>query len=297
MLSNATEIHVNAPPYHPLMPHNDQYIYHDETSRMYFGRYNITANDIEYAIKPKEEPKPEPVVPTAHNRGQGNHHSNNASTAGDHPHHSGGHNRVGSGGKHGTHGHGHGHAHGKHHGKNSHSAHDQSKFGHNSTSSLGASAMMNSSIQLSTSMNIVIRNAGVNVTIQVEILKNTSLVDTFTLLQSSYSEGIKLNGSNFALNRTMISNQASFLVREGSTPVFSTATTFDVKVSISVALCTQSTLLESYSFAANSYDLRDGLLPNLTQIEANANATVNKERVTMVRKSLLSTSAISLPLI
>jgi hypothetical protein len=103
MFSNATEIHVNAPPIHPLMPHNSQYIYHDEKNRMFFGRYNATANDIEYEIKPDVEFTPS-MAQKLRNRGQSNHHGGNATAGGDgHHHHRGG-------GDHGKHGHGKGHA-------------------------------------------------------------------------------------------------------------------------------------------------------------------------------------------
>jgi hypothetical protein len=50
LLSNATEIHVNSPPHHPVMPHRPQYIYHSDRWNAYFGRYNSSLNDIEYAI-------------------------------------------------------------------------------------------------------------------------------------------------------------------------------------------------------------------------------------------------------
>ncbi len=48
LLSNATEIHVNAPPQHRVMFDMPQYVYHDDMQQMYFGRYNSTVNDIVY---------------------------------------------------------------------------------------------------------------------------------------------------------------------------------------------------------------------------------------------------------
>ena len=47
-LSNASEVHVNAPPLHPAMPGHDQYIYHNEKQRTYFGRFSSTSGRIEY---------------------------------------------------------------------------------------------------------------------------------------------------------------------------------------------------------------------------------------------------------
>jgi hypothetical protein len=49
-LSNATEIHVNGPPHHPIMSDVSTYIYHDEKAKLYFGRWNSTANDIQYVL-------------------------------------------------------------------------------------------------------------------------------------------------------------------------------------------------------------------------------------------------------
>eukprot|EP01038_Epipyxis_sp_PR26KG_P004163 gene4163-5927_t len=48
LFSNATEIHVNAPPYHQLMYGKSQYIYHNEKEKKFYGYYNATSNDIEY---------------------------------------------------------------------------------------------------------------------------------------------------------------------------------------------------------------------------------------------------------
>lgn len=53
LLSNATEIHVNAPPHHPVMNNRPQYIYHSDRSKSYFGIYNSSLNDIEFAISEK----------------------------------------------------------------------------------------------------------------------------------------------------------------------------------------------------------------------------------------------------
>lgn len=52
-LSNASEVHVNAPPLHPLMPDLAwKYIYHNQKRREYFGKYNISTGQIEYKITP-----------------------------------------------------------------------------------------------------------------------------------------------------------------------------------------------------------------------------------------------------
>lgn len=48
VLSSATEIHVNAPPKHPLMPEISTYVYHDDKAKLYFGKFNITEWDIIY---------------------------------------------------------------------------------------------------------------------------------------------------------------------------------------------------------------------------------------------------------
>lgn len=51
LFSNASEIHVNAPPHHPLMADMAHYIYHSEKGKRYFGRYNNVSRDIYYAIE------------------------------------------------------------------------------------------------------------------------------------------------------------------------------------------------------------------------------------------------------
>jgi hypothetical protein len=57
VFSNATEIHVNAPPKHPLMEYNDNlYIYHDEKARLYYGKFNLTAYDLVYKVNLNEIP-------------------------------------------------------------------------------------------------------------------------------------------------------------------------------------------------------------------------------------------------
>lgn len=48
LLSNATEIHVNAPPHHSVMYGMNNYIYHNEKTKEYFGSYNAKENDIIY---------------------------------------------------------------------------------------------------------------------------------------------------------------------------------------------------------------------------------------------------------
>ncbi len=51
VLSDAAEIHVNAPPHHPLMEYNGKlYVYHDEKARTYFGRFNLTEYDLVYSL-------------------------------------------------------------------------------------------------------------------------------------------------------------------------------------------------------------------------------------------------------
>jgi len=51
LFSNATEIHVNAPPHHPLMADMTHYIYHSEKGKKYFGRFNNVSRDIYYNIE------------------------------------------------------------------------------------------------------------------------------------------------------------------------------------------------------------------------------------------------------
>lgn len=63
-LSNASEIHVNAPPIHPLMTEGN-YIYHHEKAKLFFGRYNSSTGDIDYAYTappPTHAPTSAPTV-------------------------------------------------------------------------------------------------------------------------------------------------------------------------------------------------------------------------------------------
>lgn len=48
LLSNASEVHVNAPPHHPVMSEAPQYVYHNDKSRQFFGRFNSTTGKIDY---------------------------------------------------------------------------------------------------------------------------------------------------------------------------------------------------------------------------------------------------------
>lgn len=57
LFSNASEIHVNAPPHHPLMADMTHYIYHSEKGKKYFGRYNNITHDIYYEIEEGEPDK------------------------------------------------------------------------------------------------------------------------------------------------------------------------------------------------------------------------------------------------
>ena len=53
LFSDAIEIHVNAPPHHPVMAAMPHYVYHDEKNKNYFGKFNATEGDIVYQlIKP-----------------------------------------------------------------------------------------------------------------------------------------------------------------------------------------------------------------------------------------------------
>ena len=67
VLSNATEIHVNAPPNHPLMEYNgDLYVYHDQKARQYFGKFNLTEYDLVYKVDLNlftPSPTPAPTLP------------------------------------------------------------------------------------------------------------------------------------------------------------------------------------------------------------------------------------------
>lgn len=51
IFSNATEIHVNAPPHHLVMHGMPHYYYHNEKTREYFGKLNESMNDIIYDIE------------------------------------------------------------------------------------------------------------------------------------------------------------------------------------------------------------------------------------------------------
>ena len=53
VFSNASEIHVNAYPHHQIMYSEPQYIYHDEKNKQFFGRWNASANDIQFALDTK----------------------------------------------------------------------------------------------------------------------------------------------------------------------------------------------------------------------------------------------------
>ena len=48
LLSNASEIHVNAPPHHAIMNDMPQYIYHSEKNNKFFGRYSNLTKDVEF---------------------------------------------------------------------------------------------------------------------------------------------------------------------------------------------------------------------------------------------------------
>lgn len=64
VLSNATEIHVNSPPKHQLMPAAaDQYHYHDEKELKFFGKFNVKEGDIIYTVDGKATPPP-PLLPS-----------------------------------------------------------------------------------------------------------------------------------------------------------------------------------------------------------------------------------------
>ena len=69
LLSNANEIHVNAPPVHPMMPGMSQYIYHNEKKKLFFGKYSNSTKDVEFEWRPPnkttlpsiEASQPEPI--------------------------------------------------------------------------------------------------------------------------------------------------------------------------------------------------------------------------------------------
>lgn len=65
LLSNATEIHVNGPPYHPMMAGMMQYIYHDQKKRLFFGRFNNKTNDIDFEMNHPETPVAVVTAPTS----------------------------------------------------------------------------------------------------------------------------------------------------------------------------------------------------------------------------------------
>lgn len=60
ILSNATEIHVNMPPHHPIMADMPQYIYHSEKSKQFFGRYSTTQKEVIF-----EDRLPPTQIPSA----------------------------------------------------------------------------------------------------------------------------------------------------------------------------------------------------------------------------------------
>ena len=63
VLSSATEIHVNAPPKHPLMEYNGAlYVYHDEKARQYFGKFNLTEYDLVYSLGLNKQPTAMPTL-------------------------------------------------------------------------------------------------------------------------------------------------------------------------------------------------------------------------------------------
>ena len=69
VFSNATEIHVNAPPRHPLMEYNgDLYIYHDEKSRLYHGKFNLTEYDLVYQVDLNKRTPTPTAAPTKLNQ-------------------------------------------------------------------------------------------------------------------------------------------------------------------------------------------------------------------------------------
>lgn len=57
LLSSATEIHVNAPPMHPLMSTMSNYIYHNEKAKSFFGRFDAKKKDIVYGVVDSVESK------------------------------------------------------------------------------------------------------------------------------------------------------------------------------------------------------------------------------------------------
>ena len=67
LLSNATEIHVNNLPYHPIMPGMPQYIYHDEKKKQFFGRYNEVKKELVFELElnkiNKTYTRSRPIIP------------------------------------------------------------------------------------------------------------------------------------------------------------------------------------------------------------------------------------------
>lgn len=104
LLSNASEIHVNTPPLHPLMNNMDRYTYHDEKKKQFFGKYNASLNDIIYAIEDGKNTliPTEKKAPKHHsgNHTSSKHHISNTTAAGHHKQHGkhGGNNKHHHGG-------------------------------------------------------------------------------------------------------------------------------------------------------------------------------------------------------
>lgn len=296
MFSNATEIHVNAPPLHPLMPHNSQYIYHDEKNRMYFGKYNASANDIEYEIKPDTEWTPS-MAQRLRNRGQlssSNHQHHNGSLSDGNGHHGTHHHRGGSSGS-GKHGHGKGH--GKAHGHASHSGeHHGGATSHSSgSSSINTTTIGTVSTEIAASTSTVVASAppnflnfSMNATATLQILKGKSIIDTFTHFLSTLNMASSLRIAG--LNQSWINQHGISLMKTGTTPAWSSSLRFDVKATVTIALCHGSVLLETYSFVSNSVDDRETILAE--ESASTDGVVINKDKVIDIAQVLTQKSAL-----
>jgi hypothetical protein len=83
LFSDAVEIHVNAPPHHPVMSAMAHYVYHDEKNKNYYGKFNTTEGDIVYQLI-------KPNATEFHRRRSGDHMHKNHTAAmfgnNSHPH-------------------------------------------------------------------------------------------------------------------------------------------------------------------------------------------------------------------
>jgi len=148
LLSNATEIHVNGPPHHPMMSAMPQYVYHLEKQRKFFGRFSNVTNDIEYTMDIAKDPTlGHKKHPHAHHHGQ--HGKGNATGHHGHGHKGDGHGHKGARGS-------HGHKNGtSHKGRHAHQTDEKRPFAINGTAASPQNTSLSSPISLPTTTSSV----------------------------------------------------------------------------------------------------------------------------------------------